>query len=71
MRETKDAKRQLMAAAALAKSGDRDALAATLTDLLDDPSKRQELIARGRSRVENYSWDACAEGVIHLYQRLC
>ena len=58
-------------AAAFVEPGDRDVLAATLTDLLDDPSKREELIARGRSRVENYSWDACAEGVIHLYQRLC
>lgn len=58
-------------AAAFVEPGDRDALATTLADLLDNPSHRDELIAKGRSRVALYSWDACAEGVVRLYQRLC
>jgi glycosyltransferase involved in cell wall biosynthesis len=58
-------------AAAFVDPGDHDALAATLADLLDDTARRNELVVKGHTRAATYSWDACAEGVIHLYQRLC
>ncbi len=58
-------------AATFVEPGDRDALASALAGLLADPAARDALIAKGRSRVAQYSWDACAEGVVQLYQRLC
>jgi glycosyltransferase involved in cell wall biosynthesis len=57
--------------AAFVETGDTEALAATLADVLTDSARRAALIARGRERAAVYSWDACAEGVIHLYERLC
>lgn len=58
-------------AAAFVEPGDAEALAATLADLLTDAAKRGSLIDRGRERAAMYSWDACAQGVIHLYEHLC
>jgi glycosyltransferase involved in cell wall biosynthesis len=57
--------------AAFVGTGDTEALAATLTEVLTDSALRAALEARGRERVARYSWDACAEGVIHLYEHLC
>jgi sialidase-1 len=45
MGETKDAKRQLMAAAALAKSGDRDAMALVRDKLSDDNPEARKIAA--------------------------
>ena len=58
-------------AAAFVEVGDADALAAALADVLTDRAKRDSLIDRGRERAALFSWDACADGVIHLYERLC
>jgi glycosyltransferase involved in cell wall biosynthesis len=58
-------------AAVLVPPDDTDALAAALVDLLDNTAKRESLIERGRKRAAMYSWDACADGVIHLYEHLC
>jgi glycosyltransferase involved in cell wall biosynthesis len=57
--------------AVFVEPGDANALAAALADVLTDSAKRDSLIDRGRERAALYSWDACAEGVIHLYERLC
>jgi glycosyltransferase involved in cell wall biosynthesis len=58
-------------AAAFVEPGDAEALAATLSEILTDPARRASLIGRGRERTAIYSWDACAQGVIHLYEDLC
>jgi glycosyltransferase involved in cell wall biosynthesis len=58
-------------AAAFVETGDRDGLASTLAALLADSDRRDDLIAKGRARVALYSWDACAEGVVRIYQHLC
>ncbi len=58
-------------AAAFVEPNDAEMLGAALADVLTDSVRRQSLIDRGRQRAAMYSWDACAEGVIHLYQRLC
>jgi glycosyltransferase involved in cell wall biosynthesis len=58
-------------AAAFVEPGDIAGLAAALSDVMADPAKRGSLIDRGRARAARYSWDACAEGLIHLYERLC
>jgi glycosyltransferase involved in cell wall biosynthesis len=58
-------------AAAFVVPGDPAALAATLTEVMIDQTKRDSLIDRGRKRAARYSWDACAEGLIHLYRHLC
>jgi glycosyltransferase involved in cell wall biosynthesis len=58
-------------AAAYVEPGDRAALTSALADLLDDSDRREELMSKGRVRAAGYSWDACADGLIRLYQRLC
>ncbi|HEY2813999.1 MAG TPA: glycosyltransferase family 1 protein [Acidimicrobiales bacterium] len=57
--------------ATLVEPGDADALASALHDVLDDGPERARLIDAGRARAEHYSWDACGEGVVALYQDLC
>jgi len=55
-------------AARFVEPGDRDDLSSALHELLQgDP----ELVAKGRVRASSYSWDACADGVVELYHRLC
>ena len=51
--------------------GDAADLAAGLQAVLDDRAERGRLIAAGLARAQHYSWDACADGVIALYQSLC
>jgi glycosyltransferase involved in cell wall biosynthesis len=58
-------------AAAFVEPGDAEALAATLAEVVTDLVRRASLIERGRERTAIYSWDACARGVIHLYDHLC
>ena len=57
-------------AARFVEPGDRDGLADAMAKLLAGDG-RDALIARGRSRAAEYSWDACAEGVVGLYHSLC
>jgi len=51
--------------------GDVDGLADALDSLLDDVDERERLVAAGRAQAARYSWDACAQGIVNLYRRLC
>jgi glycosyltransferase involved in cell wall biosynthesis len=57
--------------ARLVAPGDIDDLSTALDSLLDDADERERLIGAGRARADKYSWDACAQGIVNLYQRLC
>lgn len=54
--------------ARLVDTGDGDALAAALTEVLDDEGTRATLVRRGHARVAAYSWDRCADGLVELYR---
>ena len=58
-------------AAAYVDPGDTEGLAGVLTSLLADAPQRAALIQRGQDQAAKYSWDACAAGLIQLYERLC
>jgi glycosyltransferase involved in cell wall biosynthesis len=45
-------------------------IAAGLARVLDDESRRQELVRRGRARAALYSWDRCAAELVELYRSL-
>lgn len=55
-------------AAMLVAPADADALAEALALVLTDDARRADLIARGRARVEAFSWQRCAEGLAALYR---
>ncbi|MGH9107904.1 MAG: glycosyltransferase family 4 protein [Acidimicrobiales bacterium] len=55
-------------AASLVDVGDAGALAGALARVVDDPSVAADLSARGRVRVEGFTWAACAEGLERLYR---
>jgi glycosyltransferase involved in cell wall biosynthesis len=55
-------------AARFAAPGDIDGLAEALSVVLEDPDVRRDLVDRGRARVEAYSWDRCADGLLDLYR---
>jgi glycosyltransferase involved in cell wall biosynthesis len=59
------------AGARLVSSGDVDELSAALDALLEDSDERARLIDVGRAQASKYSWDACADGIVNLYRRLC
>jgi glycosyltransferase involved in cell wall biosynthesis len=54
-------------AALLVGPGDRDGLAAALDRVLDGGADIDELVARGHRRTAEFSWSACAEGLVGLY----
>jgi glycosyltransferase involved in cell wall biosynthesis len=55
----------------LVPAGDRDALAAALNELLEDPAARKRLAAAARQAAAGpYSWDAVAEQTLGLYRDL-
>ena len=56
-------------AALLVDPDDADALAAALAEVLDDDARRAELVARGRRRRAEFSWEATAAGLRSLYGR--
>lgn len=56
-------------AALLCPVGDADSLAAGLVRAWDDERWRDDAIRRGRERCRRYSWDACVDGIVDLYQR--
>ena len=58
-------------AAVFVDPGDRDGLAAALSQQLHAGTEREALVARGRKQAATYSWDACADGVVRLYHLLC
>jgi len=55
-------------AAVLVPVGDVDALAEGLARAVDDDDLRRGLADRGRLRVQEFSWTACAEGLAGLYR---
>ena len=60
-------RRVLDGAGALFPVGDPAALATVLEDLLDQPSRREELAQRARVVVEAYDWPTVARRVLELY----
>ncbi|MEO5842707.1 MAG: glycosyltransferase family 1 protein [Acidimicrobiales bacterium] len=57
-------------AAIVVPVGDDDALADGLERAIYDPAVREDLVSRGRSRIENYSWAETTRGMIDLYHRM-
>jgi glycosyltransferase involved in cell wall biosynthesis len=55
--------------AVLVPPGDVDALADALARVLTDEEVRTALVARGRRRVESFSWERCGDGLADLYRR--
>jgi glycosyltransferase involved in cell wall biosynthesis len=54
-------------AARIVPVGDPDALAAALATVLDDEAERGRLIAAGRCRAAEFTWEHCAAGLVALY----
>ena len=52
----------------LFKNGDARDLAAKITHLIDDDKARQELIAAGTNRSQQYDWDHVAAAVMQVYE---
>jgi glycosyltransferase involved in cell wall biosynthesis len=50
--------------------GDPDALAAGIREALGSPEKSAALVAVGRRRVQNFSWDRVIEDHLALYREL-
>jgi glycosyltransferase involved in cell wall biosynthesis len=57
-------------AAVLVDADDPDELAAALARVLSDASVREDLVARGRRRIEHFSWVTAADQLVELYRRL-
>jgi glycosyltransferase involved in cell wall biosynthesis len=47
-----------------------DDIAAAMARLLNDPSKREELVERGKQWAREFSWDRTAEEYLELYRAL-
>ncbi|HYX27163.1 MAG TPA: glycosyltransferase family 1 protein [Pyrinomonadaceae bacterium] len=56
-------------AAILIDALDVNALARSIIQLLTDGGHRDDLIARGRARAKNFSWDATARATYRIYER--
>jgi glycosyltransferase involved in cell wall biosynthesis len=56
-------------AAELFDPAEPDAIAAALTRLLDDPVRREQLVARGHERWKAFSWERAAEETLDVYER--
>lgn len=50
--------------------GDVDKLADALLRVVQDDALRGRLVRDGMARARSYSWDACAQGVTEVYQRI-
>ena len=57
-------------AAILFDPHDTAALAAALRRVLDDPALADDLRVRGRERAALFTWEACAAGVLGVYERV-
>ena len=57
-------------AAILVPVGEDLALADGLEQAIYDPAVREDLVARGRSRIANYSWADTTRGMIDLYRQM-
>lgn len=49
---------------------DIDALSAAITRVLEDPQLQEELRQKGYQRVQQYTWEASARKLLHIYQQL-
>jgi glycosyltransferase involved in cell wall biosynthesis len=49
---------------------DVDAIARAIAQLIDDPSLRRDLVARGRSRAAEYTWRSAADRLVAVYERV-
>ena len=49
----------------------RGEMAERMLALLDDATARDRLIARGRERVQRFSWDTMAAQTIAVYRSVC
>jgi glycosyltransferase involved in cell wall biosynthesis len=56
-------------AALIFDPGSADAIAHAMTQLLDDPALRADLVQRGRAQAAGYTWQACAEGYAASFAR--
>ncbi len=54
--------------ALLFPAGNDDALARRLADVLDQPEYRAQLVARGRARAEQFTWEGCARRHADVYR---
>ena len=57
-------------AAILFDGHDTAALAAAVRRVLDDPALADDLRERGRERAAQFTWEACAAGVLGVYARV-
>lgn len=57
-------------AAAYFKENNADDLAKRTLDLLRSEEARQELIERGKARLQTYSWDKAAEKIASVYRQI-
>jgi glycosyltransferase involved in cell wall biosynthesis len=55
-------------AAAFVPPGDTGALAGALAAVLDSPERAGALVASGRRRAGEFSWDRCADGLAAIYR---
>ena len=55
-------------AAALCDPDNPASIAHAIQRVLSDSSYRQSLIAKGFTRVKDFSWDKCARDTLHVYQ---
>ena len=66
-----DVSREVAGDAALyADPHDTDALADALERILYEPGVADELVRRGAERVERFTWQACAEGYLALFDEV-
>ena len=49
---------------------DPDSIRVAIERVLQSPERREQLLARGRSRCELFSWERCAEQTAAVYRRL-
>ena len=57
-------------AALLIDPTDTAAVGEAMRRLLTDPGTRDELRAKGRDRLKLFSWDACAQQVAYVFEKV-
>jgi glycosyltransferase involved in cell wall biosynthesis len=57
-------------AAALCDPNDPASIARAIGRVLDDSAFRKSLIARGRERVKDFSWEKCANETLAVYRKI-
>jgi glycosyltransferase involved in cell wall biosynthesis len=57
-------------AAMLVDPESTESIAAAIRVVLDDPARRQELIAAGRERSQAFQWSRCARETLNVLERI-